>query len=241
MPLISKLPGPKAIESRLPDSLFNASIDKPQLLFKDEVQNSRDFEWTPTLPYKHHAMVPLGHVLAEEDMPHYSEEDLPTDLQRERDLRMRQHPYFYETKHLPYPTSLFTATPPQVPKSFEETPFEFVDTPERLAAMTEVLKQAKEIAVDLEAHNNRSYRGFTCLMQISTRECDWVVDTLALRAELREHKLGGVLADPSVVKVFHGAESDIVWLQRDFDIYVVNLFDTYHASKVLGRSMRKHH
>ena len=33
--------------------------------------------------------------------------------------------------------------------------------------------------------------------------------------------------------MFHGAESDIVWLQKDFDIYVVNLFDTYHATKVL--------
>lgn len=37
-------------------------------------------------------------------------------------------------------------------------------------------------------------------------------------------------------QVFHGAESDILWLQQDFDIYVVGLFDTYHATKVL----RKH-
>lgn len=34
--------------------------------------------------------------------------------------------------------------------------------------------------------------------------------------------------------MFHGAESDIVWLQQDFNLYVVNLFDTFHASKVLG-------
>ena len=26
----------------------------------------------------------------------------------------------------------------------------------------------------------------------------------------------------------HGAESDILWLQRDFGIYVVNLFDTWY-------------
>lgn len=36
--------------------------------------------------------------------------------------------------------------------------------------------------------------------------------------------------------MFHGADSDIPWLQKDFGIYVVNLFDTYHATKVLGRS-----
>lgn len=33
-------------------------------------------------------------------------------------------------------------------------------------------------------------------------------------------------------QVFHGAEHDIEWLQRDFGIYVVNMFDT-------GRAMRR--
>lgn len=32
----------------------------------------------------------------------------------------------------------------------------------------------------------------------------------------------------------HGAEMDVKWLQRDFNIYVANLFDTYKASRVLG-------
>lgn len=38
---------------------------------------------------------------------------------------------------------------------------------------------------------------------------------------------------PGCSQVFHGAESDILWLQQDFDLYVVGLFDTYHATKVL--------
>jgi exosome complex exonuclease RRP6 len=37
------------------------------------------------------------------------------------------------------------------------------------------------------------------------------------------------------LKVLHGAESDILWLQQDFSLYIVNLFDTYHASRVLGK------
>lgn len=36
-----------------------------------------------------------------------------------------------------------------------------------------------------------------------------------------------------VVKVFHGADSDILWLQRDFGIYVASLFDTGQASRIL--------
>lgn len=35
------------------------------------------------------------------------------------------------------------------------------------------------------------------------------------------------------IQVFHGAESDIKWLQRDFSLYVVNLFDTFLAAKQL--------
>lgn len=30
----------------------------------------------------------------------------------------------------------------------------------------------------------------------------------------------------SLTQVFHGADNDVLWLQRDFHIYVVNLFDT---------------
>lgn len=54
-----------------------------------------------------------------------------------------------------------------------------------------------------------------------------------LRSEL--HSLNEVFANPNVVKVLHGAESDIIWLQRDFGLYLVNLFDTFHASQELGR------
>ena len=35
-------------------------------------------------------------------------------------------------------------------------------------------------------------------------------------------------------QVFHGATMDMIWLQRDLGLYVVGLFDTYHASRLLG-------
>lgn len=43
-----------------------------------------------------------------------------------------------------------------------------------------------------------------------------------------------MFTNPSIVKVFHGAFMDIIWLQRDLGLYVVGLFDTYHASKAIG-------
>jgi exosome complex exonuclease RRP6 len=37
-------------------------------------------------------------------------------------------------------------------------------------------------------------------------------------------------------KVFHGADWDIEWLQKDFGLYIVNMFDTHQAAKELNLS-----
>jgi len=94
------------------------------------------------------------------------------------------------------------------------------------------LAAAREFAVDLEHNSYRSFQGLTCLMQISTRTEDFVVDTLQLRDHVGEY-LGKFFSDPTKKKVMHGAINDIIWLQRDFRVYVVNLFDTMQASRVM--------
>jgi len=98
--------------------------------------------------------------------------------------------------------------------------------------MLQSLTAVTEFAVDLEHHSYRSYLGFLCLMQISTRTHDYIIDLLTLRDDIEQ--LNQVFTDPNIVKVFHGAQSDILWLQQDFNLYVVNLFDSFHASKLLG-------
>jgi cation-transporting P-type ATPase D len=52
------------------------------------------------------------------------------------------------------------------------------------------------------------------------------------------HLLQPIFANPAICKVFHGADSDILWLQRDFHIYIANLFDTARACDVLGKPQR---
>ena len=99
--------------------------------------------------------------------------------------------------------------------------------------MLSELKNAKEIAIDLEHHDKHSYIGLVSLMQISTREKDWIVDTLRpWREELQI--LNHVFADPKILKVFHGSTMDMIWLQRDLGLYVVGLFDTFHACVALN-------
>ena len=52
-------------------------------------------------------------------------------------------------------------------------------------------------------HSYRSFQGFVCLMQISTRDRDFLIDTLELRSELAV--LNDVFTDPKILKVLvHG-------------------------------------
>merc|ERR1712226_1127764 len=113
----------------------------------------------------------------------------------------------------------------------DETPLTMVDNQELLEEMMEKLKKVKEIVIDLEHHNYRSFQGIVCLIQISTRKEDFIIDSLKLRQEL--YVLNEVFTDPAVLKVLHGSDADIGWLQRDFGVYMVNMFDTGQAARTL--------
>ncbi|BBN17221.1 exosome complex exonuclease RRP6 [Marchantia polymorpha subsp. ruderalis] len=142
------------------------------------------------------------------------------------------HPLENELNEMAYVEPLSEPLEATKPGSLEDTPFTFVDTQASLKTMAKKLRNAGEIAVDLENHHYRSYLGFVCLMQVSTRQEDFVVDTIALRSHIGPC-LGDIFSDSRIRKVMHGADHDIVWLQRDFGIYVCNMFDTGQAARVL--------
>ncbi|EFX76392.1 hypothetical protein DAPPUDRAFT_55156, partial [Daphnia pulex] len=144
-----------------------------------------------------------------------------------------RHPYEFElNKFTPHPK--FLTVQREVPrfKPVSSTPLIMVDTTEAFELLLRDLLSQMVIGVDLEHHSERSYRGITCLMQISTDKTDYIVDTLQLWDHLQP--LNEVFCDPKIVKIFQGADSDVIWLQRDFGIYVVNLFDTFQAATLLG-------
>jgi len=109
--------------------------------------------------------------------------------------------------------------------------YHYIDDLNKLEHMSMLLSSVPEFAIDLEAHNYRSFQGFVCLMQISTRQDDFIVDTLLLRKHM--HILNQSFTNPNIVKVLHGSDSDIVWLQSSFNLYIVNMFDTGQASRIL--------
>lgn len=123
--------------------------------------------------------------------------------------------------------------------------------PQQLRALARLLDQEESIAVDLEHHSHRSFLGFTCLMQVSTGRADYLIDTLVLRQHMSmlnssfmnptirkvtNTQIFFSLGENELVQIFHGADYDIQWMQRDFGLYVVNLFDTGQAARVLGNA-----
>ncbi|XVF43375.1 hypothetical protein PTKIN_Ptkin02bG0035300 [Pterospermum kingtungense] len=112
----------------------------------------------------------------------------------------------------------------------------WVETEPQLSQLAQVLSQQRAFAVDTEQHSLRSFLGFTALIQISSAKEDYLVDAIALHDSMGI--LRPIFADSNICKVFHGADGDIVWLQRDFHIYVVNLFDTAKACEVLSKPQK---
>jgi exosome complex exonuclease RRP6 len=208
----------QAASTTKPRQAYPKNLPKPQLTFEHVPRNDETGGFKPLLTSKPHAHVPLAKSLE--------------TYKDARGLEQYPHPYQKEIESYEYPSSIYEKTEPIQYPPFESTTATWVDTPEALAAMLSELKTAKEIAIDLEHHDNRSYIGLVSLMQISTRNKDWIVDTLKPWRR-RLECLNEVFADPAIVKVLHGAYMDIVWLQRDLGLYIVGLFDTFHAARAL--------
>ncbi|XP_072537142.1 exosome complex component 10 [Salminus brasiliensis] len=229
--------------------LHAKNIQRPQLKFKDKVDNSNT-PFVSKIFVKPNAVKPLSSYFTNKQLREERPEDLdvpPALADFIHQLRTQEHmddmfahPYQYEVDHLVMPESLKSKPEPQLYKPLAETSCKFIETLDDLVALNEKLANSTEFAVDLEHHSYRSFLGITCLMQISTREEDFIIDTLELRSEM--YILNESFTDPTIVKVFHGADSDIEWLQKDFGVYVVNMFDTHHAARSLnlGRNSLDH-
>lgn len=194
------------------------NILRPQVNFSVPVDNSNS-PFAPRLKDKPNSIKPLA------ILPEYDDD---------KNIVSYLHPYEFEIEKFDPTTDaeLLKEKQPQVATDVNSAEYIFVDTEEKLKEMLSELRKVKELAVDLEHHSYRTFMGITCLMQISTRSKDFIIDTIVLRDEL--HVLNEVFTNPKIVKVFHGADSDVEWLQRDLSLYLVNMFDTHQASKRLN-------
>jgi ribonuclease D len=113
----------------------------------------------------------------------------------------------------------------------QDTPLIMIKDAETLAKACAEMKGEPVLGIDTESDSMYCYQEKVCLIQISDRQQDYIIDPLAVK------DLGPFLdlvSDPKVVKVFHGADYDIVSLKRDYGCDIPNLFDTMVCSQILG-------
>ncbi|MGI8554397.1 MAG: ribonuclease D [Dehalococcoidia bacterium] len=106
-----------------------------------------------------------------------------------------------------------------------------IDSLEGLRQLSRELAGVSRIGVDTEANSFYAYRERTCLIQISTRDEDYLVDPLAV-SDLRP--LRSPFADSAVTKIYHAADNDVAALKRDFNLETRSLFDTMLSARILG-------
>jgi len=119
----------------------------------------------------------------------------------------------------------------KAPGADRRSPPLLVDFPESFDLMLGGLAGEPILGLDTESDSLYRYFHRVCLIQISTRQADYVVDPLSL-PDLAP--LGALLADPGVEKVFHAAENDILALKRGFSFEFASVFDTMLAARILG-------
>ncbi len=113
------------------------------------------------------------------------------------------------------------------------TNLEIITTPAALLTLANRLTGESILACDLEADSMHHYREQVCLLQISVPGANFLIDPLAC-PDLSP--LASLFADPTVRKVFHGADYDVRSMYRDFGIEINNLFDTMIACQFLGEA-----
>ncbi|HOO58891.1 MAG TPA: HRDC domain-containing protein, partial [Anaerolineaceae bacterium] len=106
-----------------------------------------------------------------------------------------------------------------------------VENDESFAHMCADLAAQPAIAVDTESNSLHAYQERVCLIQISTRENDYLVDTLAIHSL---EPLGKIFANSATQKVFHAGDYDLTCLKRDYAFTFANYFDTSIAAAVVG-------
>jgi len=107
----------------------------------------------------------------------------------------------------------------------------WVDKQNKFDQMVAELSVPERIAVDTESNSLHAYRERVCLIQFSTHKKDYVVDPLVIQ-DLSA--LAPIFSNPTIEKIFHAAEYDLICLKRDFGFEFVNLFDTMQAARILG-------
>ena len=184
---------------------------KPTLCSYGDERNSRNEPFHPKLLSKPHASTPLS-ITKVRRVVDGDEYELSVKEQYQW-MYHYSHPYEEELKAFSYPAvTARELREPCLPP--EDRSFHFIDCEADFTSMLSELSTSSEIAIDVETHSYHSFLGFICLIQISTREKNYIIDAIELRKVIC--RLLDVTSDPNIIKILHNAEPTLLCLQRDF-------------------------
>lgn len=107
-----------------------------------------------------------------------------------------------------------------------------ITTTSELSALCEVLAKSEYVAVDTEFLREQTFWPLLCLIQLAGPDAEAVVDPLSPGLDLTPFYQ--LMADTSVVKVFHAARQDIEIIFLKAEIVPTPVFDTQVAAMVCG-------
>ena len=108
---------------------------------------------------------------------------------------------------------------------------QMIDDQSAFDALVDDLTGQSAVAIDCEMDSMFAYRTSLCVVQLAWDGGEVLVDAMV---DMDRSRLGVIMADPAVVKVFHGGENDIGLLRAQWGFEFENIFDSMVASQVLG-------
>jgi len=110
--------------------------------------------------------------------------------------------------------------------------YRYITRDEDLGEVVDLLSSSRVLGIDTESDSLFSYRESCCLVQITGEEGpDYIIDPLSIRDM---SPLAPLMENPDTVKIFHGADFDVVSMKRDFGFRFCNIFDTMIAAQSVG-------
>ena len=112
----------------------------------------------------------------------------------------------------------------------QHRPYKYIDTDKGLADLIELMLSAGRIAIDIEADSLHHYYEKVCLIQLTIRSKNFIVDPLA---KLDLTSFLNILASKSLI--LHDAGYDLRMLRSSFGFTTeADVFDTMLAAQLLG-------
>jgi ribonuclease D len=108
--------------------------------------------------------------------------------------------------------------------------YEYIEEPGALSDVLERIRGADLLGVDTEAAGYHRYLDRISLVQVSTRDENFLIDPLVVDLST----FGTVFTDGTVEKIFHDSDFDLRILYRDLRLEVRGLFDTQVAAAFCG-------